>query len=917
MRKVFRIFGERQIRREVDDELAFHLEMRTQRLIDGGLPRDAAEREALRQFGDVDGVRENCVTMDEARERGMGRAYMMQELKQDVAYALRSLKRNAGFATVVVGALALGIGANTAIFTLIDATLVRTLPVAHPEQLVAIGNTTRTNSSSDGAPRTDLLSYPLFRDLQKQNHVFTDVFASGATGRIDARIGASGAELEHPIGRYVSANYFHVLGVTAEGGHGRVFDGTEDEIQGASPVIVISDGYWTRRFHNDPTAVGSTMLIGGTRMTIIGVTPPGFTGEIVGVAYDLWIPVGMRDALVPPPHALDDRIRDWLLAMGRLKPGATFAQAEQDVAHVEERSIVDNAKPRAREAFLASKAKYWVSSGAKGFSRVRQTFQAPLVTLMIGVALLLCIICANVANLLLARSVARGREMAVRLALGANRGRLVRQLLTEGVVLAALGAAIGLLLAWWGSRTLLALAGGRGAVSLDLGLDVPVLVFTVAVSVAAVVLFGLAPALRAATVDLASTIRAGATSIAGGALAARGQRVPLGKLLIAGQVALSIVLLIGAAMLVRSLRNVVTVDTGLDRAHLLIADIDVGSRGGYQWERLSTAARAIHDEVAAIPGVAAVGYSENGIFSGTESSSNLEIPGFVVRSSDDSTFAYDQISSGYAHAIGARLIAGRELAPSDEGALARVVVVNQAFASFYFPGTDAVGKYYHVTDSVTVQIVGVIADVRDHDLTEAAQRRAYYPYIHHDVQQGTPVALRLEVRTTGDPAAMVQQVRKAIIAADPNLPINYVAPLEQTMMATIVEQRLVAQLATAFGTLALVLAAVGLYGVMTYAVVRRTGEIGVRVALGAQQGDVVRMVLFDALRVVVAGLVVGLPLALLSARLLNAQLHGVGAADPISIAVALAVLGASAVIAGLIPALRASRVSPIEALRAE
>ena len=769
----------------------------------------------------------------------MHRANMIQELEQDITYAFRSLKRNAGFATVVVSALALGIGANTAIFTLIDATLVRTLPVRHPEELVAIGNTARTNGSSEGSPRTDLLSYPLYRDLRDQNHVFTDVLASGRTGRIDARIGASGAELEHPIGRYVSANYFAVLGVGAGGG--RVFDGTEDQIQGGSPVIVISDGYWTRRFHRDPATVGSTMLIGGTRMTIIGITPPEFMGEIVGVATDLWIPVGMRDALVPP-KTLDNRNRDWLLAMGRLKPGATLDQATKDVAAVEERSIVDNAKPAARQAFIASKAKYYVSSGAKGFSRIRQTFQAPLVTLMIGVALLLCIICANVANLLLARSIARGREMAVRLALGANRGRLVRQLLTEGVVLATLGAAFGLVLAWWGSHALLTLAGGKGGYSLDLGLDVPVLVFTLAVSVGAVVLFGLAPALRAAGVDLASTIRAGATSIAGGALAARGQRAPLGKLLIVGQVALSIVLLIGAAMLVRSLRNVVNVDTGLDREHLIIADIDIGSRG-YQWERLSSAARTIHDRVAAIPGVAAVGYSENGVFSGTESANYIELPGLVIHSSNDSVFAYDQVSSGYAHAIGARLIAGRELGPSDEGGLARVVVVNQSFASFYFPGVSAVGKYFHVADSVTVQIVGVISDVRDHDLTEPAQRRAYYPYIHHDVQQGTPGTLRLEIRTAGDPSALVQQIRQAIVAADPNLPIDYVDPLEALMMSSIAEQRLVAQLATAFGSLALVLAAIGLYGVMTYAVVRRTGEIGVRVALGAQQADVVRMVL--------------------------------------------------------------------------
>jgi predicted permease len=915
MRRVFRIpfFGTRHLRREVDDELSFHLAMRAEQLVASGMPRAAAEREALRQFGDVAGVRENCVIMDESRERAMQRANVIEELRQDVVFALRSLRRNASFGVVVVGALALGIGANTAIFTLIDATLVRTLPVRQPHALVAVGNTARVNSSSEGAPRTDLLSYPLYRDVRDRNHVFSDVLASGRSGRIDARIGAASAELEHPNGRFVSANYFAVLGVRAA--RGRVFDGTEDQTRGASPVVVISHGYWTRRFRNDPSAIGSTLVVDGTRLMIIGVTPPSFTGEIVGVATDVWLPLGMRDAIIPAVLELDNRNRNWLLLLGRLKLGATLAQAKRDIPAVMERSIVDNS-PAGAKAFLASSPKYYIESGAKGFSRIRETFEAPLLTLMIGVALLLCIICANVANLLLARSIARGREMAVRLALGANRSRLVRQLLVEGAVLAVLGAAAGLLFAWWGSRALLAMYGSGSTVSLDLGLDLPVLGFTLAVSFAAVVLFGLAPALRGARVDLASTIRAGAPSIARGALGGRGQRAPLGKLLIAGQVALSIILLIGAAMLVRSLRNLTTVDVGLDRDHLLIADVDVASRG-YQWERLSILARAIHDRVATIPGVAAVGYSENGLFSGTESSTAIEVPSFVVRTSDDSTILYDQVSAGYMRAIRGRIIGGREFTPADETTLPRIAIVNETFANFYFPGESAVGKYFHIADSITVRIVGITGDVRDHDLTSQQRRRAYFPYVHHDPQQGTPVALRFEVRTPGDPATLVNDVRHAISAIDPNLPITAIDPLRKLMLDSIVEQRLVAQLATAFGVLALLLAAVGLYGVMTYAVARRTGEIGVRVALGAQQADVVRMVLLDAARLVSAGVIVGLPLALAATRLLEAQLHGVELIDPISITTAITVLATSALVAGLLPALRASRVSPIEALRSE
>src|SRR5215475_13850740 len=306
MRRVFRIpfFGTRHIRREVDDELSFHLAMRAEQLVASGMPRAAAEREAVRQFGDVAGVRENCVIMDESRERAMQRANMIEELRQDVGFAFRSLRRNAGFGAVVVGAL----------------------PVPEPRALVAVGNTARVNSSSEGSPRTDLLSYPLYRDVRDRSHVFSDVLASGRSGQIDARIGAASAELEHPRGRFVSANYFSVLGIGAA--RGRVFDGTEDQARGASTVVVISDGYWTRRFRADPSAIGSTIVVDGTRLTIIGVTPPGFTGEIVGVATDLWLPLGMRDAIIPALPELDDRNRDWLLLLGRLEPGATLAQAE-------------------------------------------------------------------------------------------------------------------------------------------------------------------------------------------------------------------------------------------------------------------------------------------------------------------------------------------------------------------------------------------------------------------------------------------------------------------------------------------------------------------------------------------------------------------------------------------------------------
>jgi predicted permease len=917
MRRVLRIpFARGHIAREVDDELSFHIEMRTQRLIAAGWTPDAARSEALRQFGDVDSVRQDCLVMDEQRERAMQRANVIGELHQDIAYALRTLRRNFAFTAVIVGALALGIGANTAIFTLIDAVLVRTLPVSHPEQLVAVGDPTRVGSLSNGSPRTDLLSYPLFRDLRDQNHVFSGVLASGRTDRLDVRIEGTSGEFEHPRGRFVSGNYFSLLGVGAFAG--RTFDASNDAIAGASPIATISYGYWTRRFHNDRSAIGRTILVNGTKITIIGVTPPSFSGDIVGSSTDVWLPMTMHDVLRPQEKALDDRLISWVLVLGRLQPGVTMAQAKQQISEVIQRNIVANAKPQVAKAFLGRGPKFYVSSGAKGFSRVRDTFQAPLVTLMIGVGLLLCIICANVANLLLARAIARGREMAVRLALGAGRSRLVRQLLTESAVLAVLSAIVGLFVAWWGSRALLALASDGSPMSLNLGTDMSVLAFTLVVSVLAVALFGVVPALRASRVDLASAMRAQSPSVAGSTTGLRGERIPVAKLLIAGQVALSVVLVIGAAMLVRSLRNVQETDVGMDRDHLVIVDLDVGARG-YQGDRLASLVHTLRDRIASVPGVAAVTFSENGIFSGTESSTTIEVPGFTARTPDDTTIAYDVVGPGYATAIGAKLIAGRDFTSSDEPLLPRLALVNQSLVQFYFPGQNAVGKYLHFNDSVAVQIIGVLADTRDHDLEGKPARRAYFSYVHADDPKnlGAPGSLRLEVRTAGDPSALVQTLRRAVVSVDPSLPIDGVDPLPTLMRQSIREERLVARLASAFGAFALLLAAIGLYGVMTYAITRRTSEIGLRVALGAQRGDVVRMVLFDALRLVGFGLVIGLPVALMSTRLLRTQLHGVDAADPVSILVAVGVLTASAVVAVMLPALRAARVSPIVALRAE
>ena len=910
MRRALRIIFRRgQIADAVDDEIAFHLDMRTQRLIAAGMSPDAARREALRQFGDLDGVRRDCVTFDEERERTMRRRNLSDELRQDAAYAARTLRRNITFSLGVVLTLTLGIGANIAIFTLVEALLLRPLDVPHPEQLVAIGNPARTSSLSQGGPRFDLISYPLYREIAARAPTFSGVLASGRADRVALSI--DGHALEHARGRYVSANYFSVLGVPAA--IGRTFSDDDDRAVGASPVVVISHAYWMRRFAGDRGAVGKKILLNEVPVTIIGVAREGFRGAIVGVSNDVWLPLSMQPLLMPHEPYLQDWSTSWLLLLGRRRPTATYAEAHAVTTTVLRQTVADHAREfiYSTPAAVLEQARsdtLFIDSGAQGFSRMRYLFHEPLLTLMAGVALLLLIVCANVANLLLARGIARGREIGVRLALGAGRARLVRQLLTESLMLGVAGAAGGLLLGQWGSRLLVVLATNSSDIGLDLRVDLRVLGFTMLVGIVAVALFGLVPALRAARVDLASTIRASARALSGGIGSSTGRKLNLARLLIVGQVALSVVLLGGAALLVRSLRALDGRPTGLDREHLLIVDLDVGSRG-YVDARRNALVEELASRFRQIPSVRAASYSENGIFSGSENESTLSVPGFTARSPTDSLAKYDEVGPGYVAAIGAHLLQGRELEAQDGG---NVAVVNERFAQFYFPGRSPVGEYFKV-DSTSIRIVGVVNDIVDHTMRGPVERRFYTPYLH---PQGQPNTARFEIRTAGDPAAIAPEVRRIVTAVDPRLPVD-IDPLDDLMRLSVRQERLLARLATAFGVAAVLLAALGLYGVITYSVTRRTGEIGLRVALGAQRSGVVRLVVQDAMTVVLIGFVIGLPVALGAFRLLGSQLHGVGAGDPMSIGAALAVLTASAFAAVLAPAWKASRVDPIVALREE
>ena len=910
--------GPRRVERDVDTELAFHLEMRVRRLVERGMTPAEARAQALRQFGDWDGVRSEMLDIDYQQEKVVRRANYLAELRQDTLYAFRSLRQNVGFALVIALSLAIGIGANTAIFTLIDALLLRPLPVPNASELVAIGDQRRVNGASDGSVRIDLFSYPAYDALRKETRLFTGLAASGRTGRLDLVIDDSArgtsarreaVEPEHARGRFVSGNYFSVLQVPAFIGRAITVD--DDRVANGSAVVVLSHGYWQRRFAADRSVIGRSITVNRTPFTIIGVAPPGFHGEVVGRMTEIWMPITMQPAVMHGRDWLSRPSTSWLLFLGRRAPNVTLEQVKAVYPAVV-RQAVDATAPSADGARNRAREPVPITSGARGLSSLRVSYAEPLATLMVAVGLVLIVVCANVANLLLARGAARARELGVRMALGAGRIRLVRQLLTESIILGALGGALGLGLAAWGSQAVLRIAAGEtGTVPLAAEIDWRVLTFTAAVTGLTALLFGMVPALRATRVDLAATLRSNSRGLTGGLLGAPG-RLGLGKLLVVGQVAVSLTLLVGTSMLVRSTRALANIDAGLARDRLLIVTVDAAPTG-LNGERLATLSRTLLERVRRVPGVVSASFSENGIFSGTESSTTLQIDGFVARAENDTTANYDRVGPDYFKAIDARILQGRDILATDDEQAPPVAVINATMASFFFPQRGALGRRVTV-DDVTYEIVGVVADTKDHDLRDPPVRRLYLP-IH---QTGPlPTQFTFELRTNGDPAELMTAARTELKVVHPSLLVLANDPLTSLMRLSINQDLLVARVASFFGTLALALAALGLYGVMTYATTRRTSEFGLRMALGAESRTVGRMVLSEAMRLVAAGALLGLPLAIAVTRLLRNQLYGVNVVDVPSIVIALAVLAVSAALAGYLPATRAARVGPLEALRTE
>jgi predicted permease len=844
---------------------------------------------------------------------------MMGALIQDIKFAIRVLAKSPGFTAVVVLSLGLGIGANTAIFTLIDAVMFKTLPVRKPERLVLFHNQpnegTRVSRGGMGTGgRWDYYSYPLYVYLRDHNEFFDGLaaFRQGENLLSASFEGASaGSRVQQVNGHLVSGNYFSVLSVNAMLGRTLTPD---DDQPGARPAAVISYGYWKQGFGSDPAAVGKVVDLNGTPFAVVGVMPPEFFGERVRRSPDLWLPLSTQPQVMLRESYLHDSGVMWLNLMGRLKPGVTLQQA-QSALTVQLRQfltgdmgskISEDDRKEIRKSFIQ------LFPGSRGISGLRANYSATLQILMGVVALVLLIACANVANLLLSRSTVRHKEISMRMALGAGRGRLIRQMLTESLMLAGIGGALGALFAVWGVGVLVSRFAGHSS-PLNVSPDLRVLGFTLGVCVLAAIFFGVVPALRATQLDLAPTLK---SPSAGQGSDGRGWS--LGKGLVSFQAALSLLLLVGAGLLVRTLQNLESAELGFNREHVLLVGIDP-RLGGYKPEQLTPLYQRLQDGISVLPGVRSATLATYSPLSGTSSSSDISVQGHTPRKGENTDVNINVVGWKYFETIGTPLLLGREIGSQDTANSQAVAVINNTIARDFFGGQNPIGKRFGFgtdpKDSGDFEIVGVVADAKYRDQRQKPQRMVFLPVMQR--KDSSSYIAELEVRTSGNPTAIVAEVRNAIGNMDRSLPITNVTTLSRQVDGSLGEERNISQLCGIFGLLALGLACVGLYGVMAYTVARRTSEIGIRMALGARSTEVLWMVLREALLLVLAGVAVGLPATLAASRLMSTMLFGLSPWDPLTIAFAALVLVAVATGAGYIPARRASRVSPLVALRYE
>ena len=839
----------------------------------------------------------------------------METIVQDVRYGLRMLRANPAFTTVAVLTLALGIGANTAIFTLINAVMLKMLAVQNVERLVVIGDPAAAHTRSMGTPQTTVFSYPLYREIRDHNAVFQGVLAAGELQRMRAARESGQSISEHVLGVLVTGNYFSVLGVNAL--RGRTLTEEDDKVAGGHPVAVISYSMWQARLNSDPAVLGSTIRLNDYPFTIIGVAPPGFHGQVVGDVQEVWMPMMMQAEVMRGRKWLADEKVSWLTVMARLKPGITVAQAKANVNVIWKQALAGTygAKVDADDRRYIERDVIDVIPGARGLSVLRGAFSKPLLLLMAIVGLVLLIACVNVANLLLARATTRQKEIAVRLAMGATPARLLRQLLTESVLLSFLGGAFGLLLAFWGTRILLRVSGlTLENTGLQVQPDARVLGFTALICMVTGLLFGLAPALRSLHLELNSTLK----NNAGGNIGGSRRGINWGKLLVASQVALSVLVLFGAGLLVRSLRNLQSVDLGYNRQHLLMAGIDPIVAGYSTPAASQSMMNELRDRLSRLPGVRAVSVSQLGLFSGSEGATAIKADGFTAANDQDRVANFDRVGADYFKMLEVPVILGRDIGPQDTASSPRVVVINESLAALLFRDGNPLGRKIWIDDpehlDKPMEVVGVVRDVRDRSLNSPVSRRFYTAITQTDEAVGSMI---FAIRTAGDPAGLADNVRREIRSFNPAIQVDDLKTLDLLIRSTIKNEIVIARLSSFFGGLALALACIGLYGVMSYTVAGRTREIGVRLALGAQQRHVLKLVMREAMSLVLAGMVAGIPLAMGTTRFINSMLFGLKSTDPLSMAVVIVLLGSVAALASFIPARRATRIDPMVALRYE
>jgi predicted permease len=840
-------------------------------------------------------------------------------LLKDLRYAFRQFVRNPVFTAVAVASLAIGIGANTAIFSVMNAALLKSLPVRDPQQLVTITDPNFSGMSSGlmtGERRS--LSYPEFAYLRDHANTLAGLCASEAQlNRYQVHI-AGGAQ-EDIYGRLVSEEYFSVLGV--DPAIGRVFTRDDAKGSGQDPLAVISYNFWQKRFGGDVSALGTPIRVLGTTLTVIGVAAPGFHGENVTEEPDIWVPMMMQPQIMPGRDWLHEDLSQsiekvmWLQVIGRPKPGVSQArvQSELDVLfkNIIEAGYPSTLDPQTRKQAMDQHVK--VRDARTGTFGGRDDFAQQLMVLLAVSGVVLLIACINVANLLLARATARHKEVGVRLSIGASRGRLVRQFLSESLMLSALGGTVGLLLAWGAAQVLTAVlsSGRHEGFQLSTALDLRVLVFTVGVTFLTGILFGLVPALRGTRVNLNDSLRDS------GRVTSSGGKLNLAKSLVVVQVAFSLLLVVGAGMFLRTLWNLQKVNLGYSKEKLLLVSLD-GVTAGYKDAQLAALWRDVTDRIRVLPGVQGVTYSQNGLFSGSESADEINVEGFTPTKDNEKFSRFDMVGPEYFSTVGIPLLLGREPGVQDTASAPKVCVINEAFAKKFFSGHNPIGR--HITEkfgsrSTTYEVVGVSKDARDHTLRGDVPPRFYVP--GDQGMAGPPEFVRLEVRTAADPDQMNNAVRKAALSVNENLPIYSSRPLVYLVDRTTAQPKMIARLCTIFGIVALLLAATGLYGVLSYGVARRTNEIGIRMALGAGRARVLGMILRETGVMIVIGVVVGIGFTAACWRLVSSKLYGLSTLDPLTIASATVILAAVAIVAGYIPAARASRVNPTTALRHE